>query len=65
MQYAAEYLWVNTRFRGAQVGEFELVKRHLGVEANAEVIRILVRREARALRMARAIEGEGETEREG
>jgi hypothetical protein len=40
---------VNLAFRGRQLAEFLAIKEHLGIQTNADVVRYLVRRHARAL----------------
>lgn len=40
---------VNLPFRGRQLAEFLAIKEHLGIETNADVVRYLVHRHARAL----------------
>lgn len=40
---------VNTPLRGRQIAEFEQVKRHLGIDSNAGVVRYLIRQEARRI----------------
>jgi hypothetical protein len=42
-------LWVNTLFRGRQVAEFLAVKRYLGIQSNAEIVRHLIHKQARML----------------
>ena len=68
---------VNLAFRGRQLAEFLAIKEHLGIQTNADVVRYLVRRHARALqrrertltqrrRGAGAQKGDGElTQRRG
>jgi hypothetical protein len=41
--------WVNTELRGELVGEFERVKAYHGIGSNADVVRFLVRKEAREI----------------
>jgi hypothetical protein len=40
---------VNLPFRGRQLAEFLAIKEHLGIQTNADVVRYLVHRHARAL----------------
>jgi hypothetical protein len=42
-------LYVNTPLRGRQLDEFEQVKRYLGIDSNAGVVRYLIRQEARRI----------------
>jgi hypothetical protein len=42
-------LYVNTSLRGRQLDEFEHVKRYLGIDSNAGVMRYLIRQEARRI----------------
>jgi hypothetical protein len=51
---------VNLPFRGRQLAEFLAIKEHLGIQTNADVVRYLVRRHARALQRQR-----GRATREG
>jgi hypothetical protein len=41
---------VNLPFRGRRLAEFLAIKDYLGIQTNADVVRYLVRRSARALR---------------
>ena len=43
-------LWVNTRFTGAGIAEFEAVQKHLGIKTRVEVVRYLVRQAAHEMR---------------
>ncbi len=42
-------LWINTPIRGDMINEFEMIKRHLGIASSADVVRFLVREQARRL----------------
>jgi hypothetical protein len=46
---------VNTPLRGQQIAEFEQVKRHLGIDSNAGVVRFLIRQEARRISGSQSI----------
>ncbi len=41
--------WVNTELKGDLVQEFEIIKKHYGIGNNADVVRFLVRQEARRI----------------
>ena len=45
----AELMYVNTPLRGEHIREFKAVKEFLGIANNADVIRHLVHKEARAI----------------
>jgi hypothetical protein len=49
MSDSERQLHVNTPLRGRQVEEFEQVKRYLGIDSNAGVVRYLIRQEARRI----------------
>ena len=47
--------WVNMCFRDEQLADFVAVKQYLGLQNNTDVIRLLVRKEAHAIRHAQAL----------
>ena len=57
-------LWVNTRFTGEQVPEFRKVQRFLGIGNNTDVVRYLVRQQARFIESCENGEVEEALERE-
>ena len=46
-------LWINTPLKGPLIDEFLAVKEYLGIEANTDIVRYLIRRQARVIRQAR------------
>lgn len=44
-----ETLWVNTQLKGEMIAEFEMVKKHLGIGSNVDVVRFLLREKARQI----------------
>ena len=49
MSQEPEELWVSLSFRGQDLDEFLAVKRYLGIHNHPDILRYLIRRQARAL----------------